>query len=83
VSVWEIAVKYSLGKLPLPASPDRFIPNQRKRHGVIPLPLEEQAVLHLSKLPLLHRDPLIWKRPKTICIFEGQVVLMVKVDAGQ
>jgi PIN domain nuclease of toxin-antitoxin system len=57
VSVWEIAVKYSLGKLPLPASPDRFIPNQRERHGVTSLPLEEQAVLHLSKLPLLHRDP--------------------------
>jgi len=57
VSVWEIAVKHSLGKLPLPASPDRFIPSQRESHGITSLPLEEQAVLYLSKLPQLHRDP--------------------------
>jgi len=57
VSVWEIAVKHSLGKLPLPASPDRFIPSQRESHGITSLPLEEQAVLYLLKLPQLHRDP--------------------------
>jgi len=57
VSVWEIAVKHSLGKLPLPASPDRFIPSQRESHGITSLPLEEKAVLYLSKLPQLHRDP--------------------------
>ena len=57
VSVWEIAVKYGLGKLSLPASPDRFIPIERERHGIASLPLEEQAILYLSKLPLLHRDP--------------------------
>ena len=57
VSVWEIAVKHSLGKLPLPTSPERFIPNQRERHGITPLPLEEGAILYVSKLPLLHRDP--------------------------
>ena len=26
VSVWEISVKYRLGKLPLPMPPDQFIP---------------------------------------------------------
>ncbi len=57
VSVWEIAVKHSLGKLPLPISPERFIPDQRERHGITPLPLEERAILYVSKLPLLHRDP--------------------------
>lgn len=57
VSVWEIAVKHSLGKLLLPTAPERFIPIQRERHGITSLPLEEQAILYLSKLPLLHRDP--------------------------
>ncbi len=57
VSVWEITVKHSLGKLPLPTSAERFIPIQRERHGITSLPLEEQAILYLSKLPLLHRDP--------------------------
>jgi len=57
VLVWEIAVKHSLRKLPLPTAPGRFIPIQRERHGITSLPLEEQAILHLSKLPLFHRDP--------------------------
>ena len=57
VSVWEIAIKHSLGKLHLPTPAEHFIPRQRERHGITALPLEEQAILYLSKLPLLHRDP--------------------------
>ncbi|TKB91622.1 MAG: type II toxin-antitoxin system VapC family toxin [Nitrospira sp.] len=57
VSVWEISVKHSLGKLPLPASLDRFLLAQREMHGISILPLEERAVFHLHKLPTLHRDP--------------------------
>lgn len=57
VSVWEISVKHSLGKLPLPASLDRFLLAQREMHGISILPLEERAVFHLHKLPRLHRDP--------------------------
>ena len=57
VSAWEIAVEYALGKLPLPARPARFVPLQRKQHGIDPLQLDEEAALHLSRLPLLHKDP--------------------------
>jgi len=57
VSVWELSVKHSLGKLPMPASLDRFVLEQREKHGITVLPLEERAVLHLHKLPALHRDP--------------------------
>ena len=57
VSAWEIAVKYALGKLPLPEPPGRFVPLQGKQHGIDPLPLDEEAALHLSRLPLLHKDP--------------------------
>ncbi len=57
VSVWEVEVKFGLGKLPLPQAPERFIPEQRERHGIATLPLEEQAVFYLSRLPSLHRDP--------------------------
>jgi PIN domain nuclease of toxin-antitoxin system len=57
VSIWELSVKHALGKLPLPGVFDRFIVEQRERHGITPLPLDEQAVLHLHKLPRLHRDP--------------------------
>ena len=57
VSTWEIALKYALGRLPLPDSPDRFIPVQRRRHSIESLALEEVATLHLPKVPDLHRDP--------------------------
>jgi len=57
VSAWEIAIKYGLGRLPLPESPGRFIPFQRKQHGIEPLSVDEESALHLSRLPPLHRDP--------------------------
>jgi PIN domain nuclease of toxin-antitoxin system len=57
VSFWEICLKYSLGKLPLPQSPAQFVPLQRERHLVAPLVLDEIAIGQLSGLPRLHRDP--------------------------
>ncbi len=57
VSLWEIVVKYQLGKLPLPASPDIYIPKQRERHQINSLVLSEACVIQLGKLPPLHRDP--------------------------
>lgn len=57
VSLWEVVVKHRLGKLPLPAAPSSYIPKQRERHAIDSLPLEERAIVHLSKLPAHHRDP--------------------------
>lgn len=57
VSAWEIALKNSAGKLPLPEPPDRYVPAERIRHGIEPLSLGEDATLQLPKLPGLHRDP--------------------------
>lgn len=56
-SAWEIAVKHRLGRLPLPAQPAEFVPTQRKAHGIEPLPVDEDAALHVAQLPDLHRDP--------------------------
>lgn len=57
VSAWELSVKYSLGKLPLPSPPIRFVPEQRVLHQVNSVDLTESDVLHLHQLPPLHRDP--------------------------
>lgn len=57
VSVWEASIKYQLGKLPLPAPPDIYLPEQRQRHSITSLPLEESDVQYLARLPVLHRDP--------------------------
>jgi PIN domain nuclease of toxin-antitoxin system len=57
VSVWEATVKYQLGKLPLPESPDIYLPKQRQQHLISSLNLDEESIAQLVNLPLLHRDP--------------------------
>ncbi len=56
-SAWEIAVKHRIGRLPLPESPDVFVPRQRAAHGLEALAIDEVAALQVAKLPDLHRDP--------------------------
>lgn len=56
-SAWEIIVKHNLGKLPLPEPAHDFIKNNRIRHRIESLPLDEAAVLQLSRLPEYHKDP--------------------------
>jgi PIN domain nuclease of toxin-antitoxin system len=57
VSVWEIIVKHQLGKLPLPSAANIFIKQQREKHLIEYLSLDENAVFNLSQLPNHHRDP--------------------------
>ena len=57
VSLWEVILKYQLGKLDLPESPELYLPKQRQRHFIQNLDLDEPSVTQLIKLPSLHRDP--------------------------
>ena len=57
VSVWEMAVKQMLGRLDLPEPVSRYVPSRREWNGVQSLPLDEDAVLQLEKLPPVHADP--------------------------
>jgi len=59
-SLWEILVKCQAGRLEIDGRgvpPERFLIEQRGAHGVDPLPVYEEAVAQLPKLPALHRDP--------------------------
>jgi PIN domain nuclease of toxin-antitoxin system len=56
-SVWEITIKHQSGRLPLPEPPDTLIPAERRLRGIAHLPIDEDAVYQLPKLPPLHRDP--------------------------
>jgi len=56
-SCWEIAIKYSIGRLALPHSPDQFVPIHRAKLGADILPLDEESALHVTRLPDIHKDP--------------------------
>lgn len=56
-SSWELAIKWALGKLPLPEDPAHYVPRCLERQGVLGLPVQHRHALHLSTLPQHHRDP--------------------------
>lgn len=57
VSSWEIAIKYAIGRLPLPESPERYVPDRMRAIGARGLPVEHSHALAVAALPPLHRDP--------------------------
>jgi PIN domain nuclease of toxin-antitoxin system len=56
-SAWEIAIKWSLGRLPLPKPPARYVPSRMERSGVSGLAVEHVHALRVATLPPHHRDP--------------------------
>lgn len=56
-SIWECAIKHAIGKLPLPGDPARYLAQQRVAHGFVALPIDEDAIAQIGKLPPHHRDP--------------------------
>ncbi len=57
VSIWECEIKYQLGKLPFPQSPAIYLPQQRAKHFMKSLVVDEASIAQLINLPPLHRDP--------------------------
>jgi PIN domain nuclease of toxin-antitoxin system len=57
VSLWEIAIKTSIGKLPLAKPFDQLIPEQLELNGFDVLGLKIGHATKLAKLPFHHRDP--------------------------
>ena len=56
-SSWEIAIKYALGKLPLPQPPQEYVPSRMSSSGVLALPVQHAHALQIAELPGHHRDP--------------------------
>lgn len=56
-SIWEVIVKWQLGKLPLPNAPQEYLLQQRANHQIAPLAIDEETIRFLPELPLYHRDP--------------------------
>lgn len=56
-SAWEIAIKYAIGKLPLPSDPAALVPEWMDRTAVTPLAVLHRHALRVATLPPHHRDP--------------------------
>jgi PIN domain nuclease of toxin-antitoxin system len=56
-SVWEMAIKVSLGKLDVSQPFDLFIPNQLLLNDITLLDITVSHSLRVATLPFHHRDP--------------------------
>ena len=57
VSVLEIVMKHSAGKLPLPDLPKKWIPAKLNYHQLVSLPLSAEIMYRSGELPRVHNDP--------------------------
>jgi len=56
ISLWEIQIKIGIGKLALKFPLDQM-PRMAEESGLTLLPLSNEAIFTLPKLPDVHRDP--------------------------
>jgi PIN domain nuclease of toxin-antitoxin system len=56
-SSWEIAIKWALGRLPLPEPPETYVPSRMRGTGVDGLAIEHAHALRVADLPPHHTDP--------------------------
>jgi PIN domain nuclease of toxin-antitoxin system len=57
VTVWEVAIKYHLGRLRIPGNPEEFVANLTEELDLTILPIEKAHAFTAAALPLHHRDP--------------------------
>jgi PIN domain nuclease of toxin-antitoxin system len=56
-SVWEICLKWTAGKIQLPAPPRRWLTEQLTTWRVDRVPLEHEHLFRATELPPVHKDP--------------------------
>jgi len=56
-SSWEVAIKYKIGRLPLPEVPELFIPTELAKNRIDSLPIVGDHSFRAGQLPIHHRDP--------------------------
>jgi len=76
-SCWEMAMKYRLGRLPLPETPSQFVPPRLLRDGVAFVNVEVHHALAVAELPDLHSDPF-----DRMLIAQARAERLVLVSAG-
>jgi len=71
ISLWEIQIKYQLGKLSMSDEPAVLLPRELARYGFTQLDLTDAAIYGLSRLPPVHRD-----------LFDRMLVMQAKLTGS-
>jgi len=69
-STWEVAIKYALGRLPLPDAPAMYLPAELGKNRIESLPIIDTHAFQAGLLPRHHRDP-----------FDRMLVAQAQVEA--
>jgi PIN domain nuclease of toxin-antitoxin system len=56
-SIWEIGIKFQLGRLPLPSTPETYIAQQVRYAGITILPIHYAHALAAAAFRGIHKDP--------------------------
>jgi len=56
-SVWEISLKYSIGKLSLPAQPAEYVPACVRKMALERAMMVDEIIYASTQLPAHHKDP--------------------------
>ena len=56
-SAWEIAIKVGCGRIELPETVERYLPDRIRHHGFDLMPIDLPHVFRAGALPRLHGDP--------------------------
>lgn len=75
-SVWEMAIKQSIGKLKLPGPVSTWLHSELTARDVRTLPIDFAAAAAVASLPPIHRDPF----DRVIIAQAGRVLTVVTHD---
>ena len=56
-SSWEVSIKFALGRLPLPETPEQFLPVELGKNRIESLPIFDAHAIQAGQLPRHHADP--------------------------
>jgi PIN domain nuclease of toxin-antitoxin system len=56
-SSWEVSIKYALGRLPLPETPEEFLPVELGKNRIESLSVIDVHAFQAGRLPRHHADP--------------------------
>ncbi|OFX28135.1 MAG: twitching motility protein PilT [Bacteroidetes bacterium GWA2_31_9] len=56
-SIWEIAIKSSLGRIEIPIDFEKFIEEQLKINNILIFPFSISHLAKVKELPFIHKDP--------------------------